>query len=131
MKEWNKITKRVVTRFYVNGKGYNSEAAALEALGRIVVRNIRWDYGYSRIPMGHFLGTEGVKERKEVERQFMVRRYPCQCKDSCSRPNAPDYYGCLTAKRRDYRKLGKLLLDGIIDSRGRSTEPPSLPERCA
>lgn len=126
MREFNKITKRVVTRYYVNGKGYNSEADALCSIGRNIVRRMKWDYRRARLPFERNRPWDDYHAQSlEIESAWMKQRYPCECKSECA--GLP----CLTARRRDYKRLGQMFIEGKIDSEGRSTEILALPARCA
>lgn len=125
MRTRNVITKRVVTRYFLNGRGYNSEAAALIAVGKNVVRLLRWRAA-RQTDLDSKLDRD---EFKKLERVWMRERYPCVCKSPCG--GGLYGYGCLTARMRDYKRLGRLFLDGKIEYDGTPIEVKALPMRCA
>jgi hypothetical protein len=119
----------MVTRYFVNGKGYNSEAAAMIALGGNVVRCMRWDASRKAFPSNDY-SEDRRREVKDFERQWMRDRYPCVCKTGCHM-GGNNGYGCLTARMRDYKQLGLLLTTDQIDYRGNPVAIKALPERVA
>ena len=124
----NVVVAKKVTRYYVNGRGFNSE---LDAYVQIAKRYVNEQFWKSRD-----LTRDSVPNIFVAESAWYGARYPkrpeCNCSfcRSVKLPGMPSERGCFISRLADYRQIAREIIDGTREADGTpKAERRALPER--
>lgn len=123
MSQRNMVVARRVTRWYVNGRGYNSELAAYMQIAKRWVNETCWEELRAKFPMQKVPG-DTFTQRSKAEPLWWAERYPAREGCNCSfcayrRFSNGRGRGCWIMKMADYRKIAREIMSGERDMSGR------------
>jgi hypothetical protein len=129
---YGEVYSRQVRRFYVYGRGYNSELEAYVQVAKHYVEDLMWeDWRKSNMPEYRVFSDAWYADRYPA-------RFGCQCsfchynEKARTRSMMPVGRGCWLAKMADYRKIAREIIVGYRQKDGSMFRLPlALPQRSA
>lgn len=115
------VTPRTVTRYFIYGRGYNSNLVAHMQIAKRYVWNLCWEANRA----------SRIKCDLEFDNRWYAARYParegCNCQFCSMRKYAeiPKGRGCWISKLADYRTIAREIIDGVRDGKGNPKEVAS------